>query len=174
MRELQVNVAQLLQESMGAVRQVALDASIPDHDGIGVGNVRGELKLTRTDRGILATGLLKIAISDACSRCLKPIDYQVDVRVDDEFLPSVDVETGRRLSYEGEADADTKSIDDHHELDLTDTVIEYRAAALPLAPLCRDDCKGICPQCGVDLNESSHGCEADIDPRWDKLRELLR
>jgi uncharacterized protein len=174
MKELQVNVAQLLQESFGATRQVALDAPVPDDEGIGVGTVHGELKLTRTDRGVLATGALKIAISDACSRCLKPIDYWVDVRVDDEFLPVVDIETGRRLKYEVEADADTKSIDDYHELDLTDTMIEYRAAALPLAPLCKDDCKGICSQCGVDLNESSHSCEAEIDPRWEKLRELLR
>ena len=172
--DLQVNVAQLLQESMGAVREIELDVPLSDHDGADLGTVRGELKLTRTDRGILASGPLKISISDACSRCLKPIEYWVDVRVDDEFLPSVDVETGRRLKFEGEADADTQSIDNHHELDLTDTMRQYRAAALPLAPLCKEDCKGICPQCGVDLNESTHDCEAEIDPRWEKLRELLR
>ncbi len=174
MMELQVNVAQLLQESIGAVREIEPDAPLPDKDGTGIGTVQGTLKLTRTDRGILATGPLKISISDACSRCLIPIDYWVDVRVDDEFLPSVDVETGRRLQYEGEADADTNSMDNHHELDLTDTVIQYRAAALPLAPLCKEDCKGICTQCGVDLNVATHNCEAETDPRWEKLRELLR
>ena len=172
--ELQVNVAQLLQESTGAVREIELDAPLNDHAGTEIGTVQGELKLTRTDRGILAAGPLKISIIDACSRCLKPIDYWVDVRVDDEFLPSVDVYTGRKLKYEGEADADTNSIDNHHELDLTDSVSQYRAAALPLAPLCKEDCKGICPQCGVDLNVGTHSCEAARDPRWDKLRELLR
>jgi uncharacterized protein len=172
--DLQVNVAQLLQELRGAVREIVLDAPLLNHHLAEIGTVRGELKFTRTDRGILAVGPLKISISDACARCLRPIDYWVEVKVDDEFLPSVDVETGRRLTYKGEADADTVSIDKHHELDLTDTVREYRAAALPLAPLCKEDCEGICPQCGVDLNESTHDCEAVMDPRWDKLRELLR
>lgn len=174
MLELQVNVAQLLKESAGATRVLDLDAPLPDHDGSGRGTVAGQLKLIRTDRGLWASGPLKIAVSGACSRCLKPIDYWVDVQVDDEFLPPVDVLTGRRLQYQSEVDADTKSIDHHHELDLTDTVIEYRSAALPLAPLCKEDCEGICSQCGADRNVSMCGCEAEIDPRWDKLRELLR
>jgi len=174
MQELRVNVAQLLQETIGAVREFELAALLPVHDCIEVGTVLGGLKLTRTDRGILATGGLKISVSDTCSRCLRPIDYWVNVRVDDEFLPSVDIGTGRKLRYEGEAEADTNSIDQHHDLDLTQTLGEYRTAALPLAPLCQADCKGICSQCGVDLNETTHSCEAAIDPRWEKLRELLR
>ncbi len=44
---------------------------------------------------------------------------------------------------------------------------------LPVAPLCRDDCAGLCPSCGIDRNQSTCDCDMTIpDPRWDALREL--
>ena len=170
---MQINIAQLLKESTGATREIDLDGPLPGTDGESLGTVRGGVKLTRTDQGVWATGRVSITVSDHCSRCLKPIDFDVGVKVDDEYLPIVDVNTGRRLRHEDAGDADTGSIDNHHELNLTETLREYREAGLPLAPLCKDDCKGICPQCGVDLNESTHDCEPQIDPRWEKLRELM-
>ena len=103
-----------------------------------------------------------------------PFSFWVDVQVDDEFLPSVDVMTGAKLRHDGEGDADVRSIDGQHMLDLTDALSQYRSAALPLAPVCREECKGICPDCGADRNETTCACEPKLDPRWDKRRELLR
>ncbi|MRR10305.1 DUF177 domain-containing protein, partial [bacterium] len=59
------------------------------------------------------------------------------------------------------------------EIDLWPELREAVLLALPLKPLCREDCRGICPACGRDLNEGSCGCREDRgDHRWDKLREL--
>ena len=94
--------------------------------------------------------------------------------MDDVFLPSVDIATGARLRYhENDTDADVTSIDEQHVLDLSDTLRQYRLAAIPMAPLCREDCKGICPECGTDLNETTCSCERFQDQRWTVLRKLL-
>ena len=172
--EMQVNVAQLLKEATGAIRM--LEFSGPDlvlEDGSRAG-VDGELQITRTDRGIWAEGPLSVGVEGTCSRCLKSIDFQVDIQVSDEFLPKVDVVTGSRLRHDDVGDADTVSIDNQHVLDLNGVIGQYREAALPLAPLCKEDCEGICPECGSDRNEIACGCEPIPDPRWDKLKELLR
>ena len=173
MLEMQINIAQLLRESVGASRAWKLEGPLAGVDGEALGEVTGDLKLTKTDQGIWASGRVSILVEDFCSRCLKPIEIALKVRVDDEYLPIFEVESGRRIRYDNVGDADTGSIDNHHELDLTGTLREYRQASIPLAPLCKDDCKGICTQCGVDLNENTHDCQPEIDPRWAKLRELM-
>lgn len=176
MSEMKVNVAQLLKETVGASRSADLDGPLLDSDQSVLGTVTGELRLTKTDRGVWVSGPVEIVVSSECSRCLKPMEYIVPAQIDDEYLPKVDLATGARVRVEDRDadDADTASIDDHHELDLTETLQQYRLAGLLLAPLCKEDCLGICAQCGVDLNENTHECEAEIDPRWEKLRELLR
>jgi uncharacterized protein len=171
--EMQINIAQLLRESVGASRAWELNGSLTDDDGASLGVVTGNLKLTKTDVGIWASGRVKISVDDFCSRCLKPIEYTVAAKVDDEYLPTFEVDTGRRIRHEDVGDADMGSIDNHHELDLTGTLREYRQAGIPLAPLCKEDCNGICTQCGVDLNENTHDCQPEMDPRWAKLRELM-
>ena len=170
---MRLNVAQLLKESTGATRSITLDEPLLDQDGNALGDVTGELKLTKTDRGIWVSGKVAIEVADTCSRCLKRISITVPAKVDDEYLPPVDLVTGQRLRYDDEVEADTNSIDEHNELDLSETLRQYRLAGLPLAPLCKEDCKGICPQCGANLNEETHDCEPEMDPRWGKLRELL-
>ena len=91
------------------------------------------------------------------------------------FLPSIDIATGAKMRHDdgGDADADAHSIDAQHVLDLSDTLRQYRLASLPLAPLCREDCKGLCPECGADRNQSACSCEQYQDLRWAKLRELF-
>ena len=94
--------------------------------------------------------------------------------MDDVFLPSVDIATGARLRYHDDGSgADATSIDEQHVLDLSDTLRQYRLATIPMAPVCREDCKGICPECGTDLNETACSCERYQGQRWTVLRELL-
>ncbi|MBI5187527.1 MAG: DUF177 domain-containing protein, partial [Nitrospirae bacterium] len=60
------------------------------------------------------------------------------------------------------------------ELELLDLIKEQVMLNLPMKPLCSDSCKGICPQCGTDLNEGNCGCSReDIDPRLEVLKRLL-
>ena len=172
--ELQFNIAGLLKEHSGARRAVELDGAQSQGGDAPPATVTGSLALTRTDRGVWASGAVVIAADQVCSRCLVPFVERLQVQVDDEFLPPVDIDTGRKVRYGDEPDADTESIDAHHLLDLEDLFRQYAAAARPLAPVCREDCAGLCPTCGTDLNESVCTCEPAIDPRWATLRELLR
>jgi uncharacterized protein len=174
--EIQVNIAQLLKETVGGSRVIALDAPLPDSDNSGPGSVSGELRITKTDRGVWVSGSVEILVACECSRCLKPMVYVLPAKIDDEYLVKVDLATGARVRVDDRDadDADTRSIDDHHDLDLTETMQQYRVAGLWLAPICKDGCQGICAQCGLDLNENTHECADAIDPRWEKLRELLR
>ena len=177
--ELQVNVAQLLKDSVGAAKTFVIDGQEPsvlDTDDGAVARVQGTLRLTRTDHGIWASGPVSFSVDYVCSRCLMPFVSWVEAKVDDVFLPSVDIDTGAKLRHdenEEAADTDIRSIDGQHVLDLTDALRQYRLAAVPLAPVCREDCKGICPECGVDLNEVTCSCEPYLDQRWAALRELL-
>ncbi len=172
--ELQFNIAGLLKEHSGARRTIELDGAQSQGGDAPPATVTGSLALTRTDRGVWASGAVVIAADQVCSRCLVPFAERLRVQVDDEFLPPVDIDTGRKVRYGDEPDADTESIDAHHVLDLEDLFRQYAAAARPLAPVCREDCAGLCPTCGTDLNEPACTCEPAIDPRWATLRELLR
>ncbi|RMG61535.1 MAG: DUF177 domain-containing protein, partial [Calditrichaeota bacterium] len=61
------------------------------------------------------------------------------------------------------------------EIDLSDQLKEYLILAVPMKMLCKEDCRGICPGCGADLNSEACRCgEPPIDPRWEKLRQLLK
>ena len=171
--DLLVNVAQLLKESVGATRTIEVNGPELEIEGAGSAFVRGKIVLTRTDIGIWASGDVALSADAACSRCLVPVTSWANVRVDDVFLPRVDLLTGARIDPASDPDADTDSIDARHVLDLTNTLREYRLAAMPLAPLCREDCRGICPRCGTDRNEAICSCEPELDPRWASLRELL-
>ncbi len=173
--DLQINVAELLKERVGANRTVEFDAAALELEDQAPTRVNGKLELTRTDSGIWAAGWVEISAENVCSRCLVPFDSWLHVEIDDVFLPSVDVLSGSKLRYEDDVDvgADMFGIDEHHVLDLSDALRQYRRASMPLAPLCKPDCKGLCPDCGTDWNVATCACEPHLDPRWDKLRELL-
>ena len=172
--QLQVNVAQLLKNVVGTTRTFEVDGlALESDDGVPA-YVRGEFRLTRTDRGVWASGPVALSVDYVCSRCLAPFASWIEAKVDDVFLPSIDITTGAKLRYgEGDTGADVNSIDEQHVLDLSDALRQYRRAGISIAPVCREDCKGICPECGADLNEGACSCERYQDQRWNVLRELL-
>jgi uncharacterized protein len=134
--------------------------------------VEGGVRLIRTNRGILAAADLYAALALECSRCLRDIAYGVEARFQEEYLPSLDLATGRPLPADDEPDI--ARLSDHHELDLETPVREALQLGEPIAPLCRPDCPGLCVVCGNRLDEGSHDHpEDDIDPRLEALRALL-
>jgi uncharacterized protein len=161
----QHNVAGLLKESVGATRRSGIEGRIsPAGEPIS-----GEGEFLRTPRGVLVTATLHGALKDTCSRCLKDVENRLDIRIEEEFVQSVDLQTGLRIN---DADPDDFRIDDHHVLDMQDAVRQYWSAARPMQVLCRADCKGLCPRCGADLNEDAHACAPETDERWDALKQL--
>jgi len=172
---MQFNVAQLMKEHTGATRKQEFRVSAAEVDsetGV-VDDLSGSVKLLRTVEGVLVTGRLSTQVTLTCDRCLAEFDQALRFDLEDEFRPSIDIVSGASLPV-GTEDQDNL-IDDHHILDLSEVVRQRILLNLPAHPVCRPDCKGLCPTCGQNLNEGACRCRAESsDPRWAALRDLLR
>jgi uncharacterized protein len=120
-----------------------------------------DVVLERIPEGIVVRGTIEAPWTAECSRCLKPAQGTIRVAVDELFEP--EPVPGETYPLEPEA------------IDLEPLVRDAIVLELPTAPLCRDDCAGLCPSCGADHNEVDCDCTFDdIDPRWAALRSLER
>ncbi|MGA7833983.1 MAG: DUF177 domain-containing protein [Acidimicrobiales bacterium] len=122
--------------------------------------VRVQLRLESFSGGLRARGRVEAPWHGVCRRCSAPVlglsNVQVNERFTDERVPG---------------DEETYLID-HDFVDLAPLAHDAILLDLPLAPLCRSDCKGLCAYCGIDLNEATCDCQAPIDPRWATLDGL--
>ncbi len=114
--------------------------------------------------GILVTGRVAGRASSQCARCLTEVRLDVELEVCELFLaPGTEPVDG----------ADDAYVVDGTTIDLEPMLRDALTLSLPLNPLCRTDCKGLCPFCGSDLNRASCGCVVEEkDPRWSALDEL--
>lgn len=168
------NVAGLLRESPGGSRTYQLRDHYVAFPGLELaGPVSGEVRLQRTNRGILVRGTLSGALRRTCARCEDAFVEEVELRLTEEFLPTVDHDSGARLEAPP-ADEDVRGIDEHHEIQLDEVVREELTLTEPMHPLCRPDCPGLCAECGQRLDErhAGHG-EPELDPRLAVLRRFL-
>jgi uncharacterized protein len=100
------------------------------------------------------------ALTGPCMRCLGAAQPRLAV-------------DSREVDQPGGGDElDSPYVNDEEELDLAAWARDALALALPAQIVCRDDCAGLCPQCGRNLNDEPHEHEREPDPRWSKLREL--
>lgn len=110
-----------------------------------------------------------------CSRCLDPFRVPVDASFDLLFLPAsseVEVSADDDDRQLGEEDANTSFYEDQ-VIDLAQVIREQFYLALPMKPLCREECLGLCPVCGVNRNTGTCSCQTEwVDPRMDALRRL--
>lgn len=170
---LSYNVAALLRAAPGTTRRYPVDlAGLPIADDVHLaGPIEGEVRLAHTGRSILATADLSTAIEAHCSRCLGHVVEPISVRIEEEALPSIDIDSGRPVDPASEPDV--LRLDANHELDLAQPVRDAISLAEPISVLCRSDCRGLCSVCGIDLNEDpGHGhAEEQIDPRLAGLAE---
>jgi uncharacterized protein len=172
---MKINVAQLLKKPPGTVRWHdlsedirAIDADLKVQDLL-----TGDLKMLRTTNGILVTGTFRTALELECSRCLEPVSMPIELEIEEEFRPSVDIHTGATLPMTDDDDKAT-SIDEHHILNLTEVVRQAIFLTLPMHPLCQENCAGLCVQCGQNLNEGQCDCITEaVDPRLEILKQLL-
>ena len=167
------NVSQLLREHSGSSRAFELDeerATVYDAD---VQRFTGTVSLVRTDRGVWVSAVLESEIVCSCSLCLVDCRQPLHMTIEEEFFPSVDPEGGAMLFGLAD-DGESFSIDQNHILDLTEAVRQYSALNVPMKPVCRDDCKGLCPNCASNLNVSRCECDQSArDGRWRPLLDLV-
>lgn len=168
---MQMNVSQLLKAPIGSTRNHEVSGTI-DISGDDAGSeVYGEVELLRTNRGILVKGTLHTEVQATCSRCLSLFEYPLTLNIEEEYFPVIDVVSGISLSLPEEPGYFT--IDEHHVLDLTEAVRQYTLLAKPMKPLCRENCAGLCPSCGHNLNQGPCGCFLQVTaPPWSELTKL--
>jgi uncharacterized protein len=134
--------------------------------------VRAELHVGRSGRGVMIGGDFSGTITLICSRCLEPFSHQAGDRFDVYCEPSVSTLPGEEHNLGGD-DLDVTYLEEGR-IDTDHLLRENLLLTLPVQPLCRADCRGLCPQCGVNWNLGTCQCEArPSDPRLGVLRKLL-
>jgi uncharacterized protein len=125
------------------------------------------VSLDKIERDFRVRLHLKSVATFDCDRCLKGFDCDVDLQQEQIY------KTGSANQL---IDEDLLALPvDATEIDFTEVLNEIVILNHPLKSLCKEDCKGICPGCGTDLNENQCQCRnAVTDPRWDELRKLIK
>lgn len=130
--------------------------------------IRLDLHLDSVVEGILVRGSIGVDLVLPCARCLEPQGTDRTLEVAELFLDPT--------KREDDADEDPgyELVDDRTAIDLSTLVRDAVVIDLPTRILCREDCQGLCPVCGIDRNtgDCGHGEESEPDARWAKLAEL--
>lgn len=134
------------------------------------------IKVFRFEKRVLIEGTANISVALKCGRCLKEALLPLDIVFKEEYIPAEDIrgETEQELS-DRDLDLGFYSND---ELDIKEIVKEQVLLSVPIKPLCSEECRGLCPVCGKDLNEGACNCrKEEIDPRLAplaKIKEILK
>ena len=137
-----------------------------------------DVRYEAVTEGVLATGSVTAPLGGECARCLGPLDTTVTAGFQELYLYSDkhdkrDKRHGHDQDEAAEPDDEERYLDGDF-LDLEPMIRDAVVLALPMSPLCRDDCQGLCVECGVPLAEAGpeHGHEGAVDPRWANLKQL--
>ena len=169
---MQYNVAQLLRGPIGATRSYQVEQEFTGPQRI-ADAVRGPLSIIRIHHGVLVRARLDTRASLTCGRCLDGFTRASMLLIEEEFFPTVDLHTGRKLPPPAEGEG-VLLIDASHTLELTEVVRQHLLTDAPMKPLCQPNCPGLCPLCGINLNRERCGCGAGrVDPHWGSLAGLL-
>jgi uncharacterized protein len=169
------NVAGLLKEASGAVRRHRLEGEqLQSEEHGSFEKIGGPVTLMRTDRTISVSASLAASATRICSRCLEPAYLELLSDIEEEFHPlNTDLGGARRdPSRDDDPPDPVLQIDDRNNLDLTEVVLQSLAGVTPIAPLCRPDCKGLCPVCSKDRNKTP--CDCQQQPSSPRLAGLAR
>jgi uncharacterized protein len=164
-----------LREIEDGQHQMALD--LPRPPGLpAFSDVKGNLTVNKNNGTLWISGKLSYRVELDCSRCLKSFAYKDGTDINLFYRPqnSNDKHPGGR---ETELKADELDVVTYkgQEIDLWPEISEALELSLPVKPLCKKSCKGICSGCGKDLGLGKCSCPSkEIDPRWEKLLKLKK
>lgn len=159
------DVSVLTKARLGASLTLNVDTGPQSLTDLEVDFLRGTIRVVRVREGLLVQGIVKSQLSLECVRCLESFVLPITLELEEIF----------RLPGAGASIPDVfYVVGDDGWLDLAPLLREDAWVAIPMKPLCDADCKGLCPQCGANLNIESCTCEsAGIDPRLALLKDLL-
>jgi uncharacterized protein len=156
---------------------------LPMRDALGApdgdpqaGEGAADLDLYADGTHAFAAGTFKGYLTVACSRCVNPVRLNIDETLRVTFMPPGEMPTDDDEPAEEGVEVTEGDLDlfpfDGEKIDLEPLFREQFVLAIPYAPLCAEDCKGLCPQCGIDRNTGTCSCEKPIDPRLAALKGL--
>ena len=158
----------------GSQRKKSFSAEAPAELGIEIlgvpegSKVDIDLRLEAVMEGVLVTGTAQVELVGECARCLEPIEDNLQVDIQELFVYD-DSEPARGDDLDDEVSRLEGDLIDFEPL-LRDAVV----LALPFQPLCRDDCPGLCIECGARLaDDPNHSHDAPVDPRWAALGSVV-
>lgn len=138
-------------------------------DGRLAGRTALDMQATRAGKKVRLAGRVNATVEFDCDRCLKPLSVAIDQSFDLLYVPP----SGTGEEHElGEDDLSIAFYQDD-EIDFDDLAREQIELALPMARLCSDNCQGLCPECGANLNDAECNCKDEqVDSRWAALKGL--
>lgn len=152
------------------------DALAASEGDLQAGEGKADLDLYADGTHAFAAGTFKGFVTVACSRCVGAVRLDIDEKLRVTFMPPSEMPQEDDASGDEGAEVLDEDLDvfpfDGDKLDLEPLFREQLVLAVPFAPLCAETCKGLCPQCGIDLNTGTCTCEKPIDPRLAALKGL--
>lgn len=163
-RPLRLNLGFLVSASIGTSRDFTFEASeIRLDNDLDVFNFAGVIKITRTPQGLLTQGSFTGSFPLECVRCLSDYEQFVRWEFTELYAFNRDNMTDSGLLMPEDGFIDFESI-----------MREYALLEVPISPICKPDCKGLCPVCGENLNETDCGHrDTDTDSPFAALKDLL-
>ena len=139
-------------------------------DVVLTGPVKSELHVLKVEDEVIISGRLDAGVKLRCSRCLVEFEGRLDIPVETVYVPSAEA------GDEGELGSDelNTAFYEGYDIDTDEIAMEQVLLGIPIKPLCREDCKGLCPKCGADLNESPCACAGKAGhPGMDALKDYF-
>lgn len=168
---MKINIAQLKKE-IGSTQTFSFQIPVAElglekQEEIWTGNVSVEGLVKNKGTIYEVAGTINATMNELCSRCLEPVVIVLNIPFCEEY---------REVDFKelDEASESEVTCFDGDEIEITDLVRENILLAKPLKPVCGEDCRGLCPECGVNMNISTCNCNSlKTDPRLAVLQKLL-
>lgn len=126
--------------------------------------VSGHFTIYRTMNNIQVSARMHLPIHSTCGRCTQNHDYEIDVKAERYLSPMFDSDRQREIEKKLEVEVTQDDFQFSYfkgeEIDVGDIIVEQAVLDQPMIYLCKKDCKGLCPQCGINLNDKKCGCSA--------------
>lgn len=164
--EFYIEISSIAQQSPGMSRVYEFDIPAVDFErDFHIENLQGVVAISVTEDGVVVSGDLTAETDLECSRCLEPFSRELAINFRElyVFSPSEDGDSKEELPFPADGYLNVKPL-----------FREYALLDIPIKHVCREECKGLCPICGVNRNEEDCGHRQEkIDPRMAKLKQLL-
>jgi len=158
-----LNVGFLINSPIGINREFFFDSiALTSEDGLRISNIEGVAKISRTPQGLLVQGNFSGTVPQECVRCLEDYEHKLQWEFIELYAFTTDNITESGLL-----------VPDDAQIDLQTLVHDFALLEVPIKPICKPGCLGLCMECGQNLNERDCGHTPPNDSPFSALKELF-